>query len=34
MVLEKMFYVRTDEEHQMFNTGILQFLEENDVCKL
>ena len=31
VVLEKMFYTRTDEEHQMTNTEILDYLKEHDV---
>ncbi len=31
VVLEKMFYTRTDEEHQMTNTEILEYLKEHDV---
>ena len=31
VVLEKMFYTRTDEKHQMTNTEILKYLEEHDV---
>lgn len=31
VVLEKMFYTRTDEEHQMTNTQILEYLKEHDV---
>ena len=31
VVLEKMFYTQTDEEHQMTNTDIMQYLSEHDV---
>ena len=31
VVLEKMFYTRTDEDHQMTNTQILKYLKEHDV---
>ena len=31
VVLEKMFYTQTDEEHQMTNTQILEYLKEHDV---
>ena len=31
VVLEKMFYTRTDEDHQMTNTEILKYLEDHDV---
>ena len=31
VVLEKMFYTQTDEEHQMINTEILEYLKEHDV---
>ena len=31
VVLEKMFYTRTDEDHQMTNTQILEYLKEHDV---
>lgn len=31
VVLEKMFYTKTDEEHQMTNVEILEYLKEHDV---
>ena len=31
VVLEKMFYTQTDEEHQMINKEILEYLKEHDV---
>ena len=31
LVLAKMFYEHTDEQHQWTNTQILQYLEDNNV---